>query len=144
MVKDLQHLSRDAFWTYLDHFSWMHVYDARGRKCSSDEMPARFEDMKDDPFRSFSGDVRDAGGYSKPAEPFQEFLWANFFRAEFSSKAIGLDRAIDKAVKLARNRQGDASAGVERSQVRVFPSLCTCRGFEQWTYSRIYSPAART
>ena len=102
MVRELQHLSREAFWTYLDHFSWMHAYDAKGRKCPSDEMPARFEDMKDDPFRSFSGKVRDAGGYAKPPEPFQEFLWANFFREQFSSKEIALDGAVDKAVKLAR------------------------------------------
>jgi hypothetical protein len=106
LVKDLSHLKPEAFWTYLDHYSWMHAYDARGRKRSHCEIPARFEGMKDDPYRSFAGTVRDAGGFSKPDEPFQEFLWANFFRELIALKLLhdDQDKAMAKALKLARSK----------------------------------------
>ena len=80
LVKDLSHLDRGAFWIFLDHHSWMHAYDAKGKRRPFSDMPRRFEDMQDDPYRSLSGDVRDAGGFAKAEEPFLEFLWANYFR----------------------------------------------------------------
>ena len=105
LVKDLSELGETAFWTFLDHYSWMHAYDARGRKRGFKDIPGRLDHLHDDPFRSFAGDVRDAGGFAKPDEPFQEFLWANFFRASLSVKAIHDDRkqALHKALKLARS-----------------------------------------
>jgi hypothetical protein len=104
LVKDLSDLTEVAFWTFLDHFSWMHAYDARGRKRDFDSIPKRLKDLRDDPFRSFSGQVRDAGGFSKPSEPLQEFLWANFFRDAFSAKDLRDDpgKALKKAIELAR------------------------------------------
>jgi len=106
LVQDLSTLSEGAFWTYLDHFSWMHVYDAKGRKCGFRDIPERLEDLVDDPYRSFAGEVRDAGGFSKPSEPFQEFLWANFFRERVPAKSMKRDgdRAVTEAVALARSK----------------------------------------
>jgi hypothetical protein len=106
LVKDLSDLDPPAFWIYLDHFSWVHAYDAKGRRRPFDDIPQRFVDMQDDPYRSFAGRVRDAGGFSKPAEPFQEFLWANFLRERIPAKAIREDRraALRKAVALARSK----------------------------------------
>ena len=80
LVKDLSHLDRGAFWIFLDHHSWMHAYDAKGKRRPFTDMPRHFEDMHDDPYRSLAGDVRDAGGFAKAEEPFLEFLWANYFR----------------------------------------------------------------
>lgn len=113
LVKDLSALTEHAFWTFLDHFSWMHAYDAGGRKRGFDAIPKRLRDLRDDPFRSFAGDVRDAGGFSKPGEPFQEFLWANFLRQSFSSKALksGRPDALEKAVELARSRHAEHLPG---------------------------------
>ena len=106
LVEDLSHLSEAAFWTYLDHFSWMHVYDENGRKRGFSDIPTRLEKLVDDPFRSFAGAVRDAGGFSKPTEPFQEFLWANFFREHVSVKILKRDweMAVADALKLARSK----------------------------------------
>ena len=106
LVEDLSHLSEHAFWTYLDHFSWMHVYDEKGRKRSFSEIPGRLKDLVDDPYRSFAGAVREAGGFSKPPEPFQEFLWANFFREHVTQRAMtrDWDKAVDGALKLARSK----------------------------------------
>jgi hypothetical protein len=104
LVQDLSHLKPEAFWTFLDHYSWMHAYDARGRKRSPREIPYRLRNLKDDPYRSFAAFVRDAGGYAKPVEPFQEFLWANFFREEIPSKLLRhKQNAMKRALKLAHS-----------------------------------------
>ena len=105
LVKDLSQLSDAAFWIFLDHFSWVHAYDARGRRRDFADVPQRLEDMRDDPFRSFASDVRGAGGFSKPAEPFQEFLWANFFRDAFPLRSIRTkrDKTLKKALELAKS-----------------------------------------
>ena len=105
LVKDLSVLTERAFWTFLDHFSWMHAYDARGHKRGFEAIPRSLEDLHDDPFRSFAGAVRDAGGFSKPTEPFQEFLWANFLRSAFAVKdaKASSGKALDKAVALAHS-----------------------------------------
>ena len=115
LVEDLSHLSEGAFWTYLDHFSWMHVYDARGRKRSFRDIPERLENLKDDPYRSFAGAVRTAGGFAKPPEPFQEFLWANLFRERIAPKA--LKRDWDKAVK-------EATAMAREKDLQHLPGWC--------------------
>ena len=54
--------------------------------------------------------MRKAGGYSKDAAPYTEFLWADFFRPQFDKKQLstadggGLSAAaISKAVVLARS-----------------------------------------
>lgn len=105
LVKDLSHLTEPAFWKFLDHFSWLHAYDARGQRRDFKSIPKRLEDLRDDPFRSFASDVRDAGGFAKPVEPFQEFLWANFFRDAFSAKAIQheRDKSVKKAIALSKS-----------------------------------------
>jgi hypothetical protein len=58
----------------------MHIYDRKGHRRAFRDMPTRFEDLKNDPYRSLAGEVRDAGGFAKSDEPFLEFLWANHFR----------------------------------------------------------------
>lgn len=72
--KDLSELSADAFWIFLDPYSWVHCYDADGSRRPLNEVPRRFEDMVDDPYRSLAGDIRDAGGFSKADTPFLQFL----------------------------------------------------------------------
>ena len=106
LVKDLSHLDRGAFWIFLDHHSWMHAYDAKGKRRPFEDMPRRFEDMQDDPFRSLAGDVRDAGGFAKAEEPFLEFLWANYFRGQVSARLVKSDpkAARRKALTLASAR----------------------------------------
>jgi len=106
LVEDLSSLTEVAFWTYLDHFSWLHAYDARGRRRPFSSIPRALQDLRDDPFRSLAAEVRDAGGFSKPAEPFQEYLWADFFRAAFRTKQLRdkHGKVVEKAIELAKSR----------------------------------------
>lgn len=87
----------------LDHYSWVHPYDAKGRRCGFKDLPTRFESMEDDPYRSLAGEVRDAGGFAKSDTPFLEFLWANHFRAAFPAKDLKVDPTgvLTRALKLA-------------------------------------------
>ncbi len=106
LVADLSRLSMEAFWVYLDHRSWVHCYDRNGRRRPFSAVPRRFEDLTDDPYRSLAASVEEAGGFSKPDEPFLEFLWANHFRAHISEGALDKHyrRTVAEAVRLARSK----------------------------------------
>jgi hypothetical protein len=80
LLKDLSALTKDEFWTLMDHHQWVHPYDAKGKRRSVEDLPKALADLADDPYRSLAGEVRHAGGFPKDATPFAEFLWADFFR----------------------------------------------------------------
>lgn len=105
IVCDLSHLSRQDFWVYLDHRSWVHCYDQHGTRQPFDAVPKRFEDMADDPYRSLAASVEEKGGFAKPDEPFFEFLWANHFRKHIAASLVKrkYDAAVAQALKLARS-----------------------------------------
>ena len=107
LVRDLSGLSTRDFWVFLDHYSWMHCYDAKGRRRSLDEVPDRFEAMKDDPYRSLAGELRDRGGFAKVDIPFLEFLWANHLRQIIPLALLKSDpkKALSKALKLAPSKE---------------------------------------
>ena len=108
-VKDLSHLKREAFWVFLDHHCWVHMYDAKGRRRPVEDMPGRFQDLQDDPYRSLAGLVRDAGGFAKAEEPFLEFLWANHFRALIPLRVVKTDMSEARRLALALASKKDAS-----------------------------------
>jgi hypothetical protein len=113
LVCDLSHLSKDAFWIYLDHRSWVHCYDQHGHRRFFGDVPKRFEDMVDDPYRSLSASVEEAGGFAKPDQPFFEFLWANHFRSHIAAANLRKDykHAVDEAVRLARSKKSQFLPG---------------------------------
>jgi len=104
VVADLRGLTNEQFWIFLDHRTWVHPYDASGRRCGFDKIPRRIPDLKDDPFRSLAGELRRAGGFAKDTTPFSEFLWADFLRRHITGSAIKNDfpRALKQAIKLAK------------------------------------------
>ena len=106
LVKDLSDLSERDFWIFLDHYSWMHCYDAKGERRRLDEIPKRFDDMKDDPYRSLAGNLRDGGGFSKVDVPFLEFLWANYLRDHVPARLLKADpkKALKHAYEIARSK----------------------------------------
>lgn len=107
LVRDLSALSAENFWIFLDHYSWMHCYDPKGRRQPLDAVPKRFEDMQDDPYRSLAGELRDRGGYSKVDVPFLEFLWANHLRQQIPTRLLKNDpkKALEKALKIAPSKE---------------------------------------
>jgi hypothetical protein len=77
VVADLSSLDQAAFWTVLDHYSWVNAYDSEGSRRSFEDIPKSVSGLKDDPFRSVAGELRRAGGFAKDTTPYSEFLWAD-------------------------------------------------------------------
>lgn len=105
LVCELSQLSELDFWTYLDHRAWMHCYDGDGTRREFSDMPICLEDLQDDPFRSLAAAVLALGGFSKPEEPFYEFIWANHFRRHFDLADLQngrFQKTAKKASLLAR------------------------------------------
>ena len=107
VVADLSALDTDAFWTVLDHRSWMHPYDEDGRRRSWRDIPKSVTDLKDDPFRSLAGELRRTAGFAKDTTPFSEFLWADFLRRRMKRKFVEshFRSAITQAMKLAKSQE---------------------------------------
>jgi hypothetical protein len=112
-VADLRNLADDEFWTYLDNRSWVHPYDASGRRRDFDEIPKKISGLKDDPFRSVAGELRRMGGFAKDTTPFSEFLWADFMRRRLSRSLAkdDFDKALKQALKLAKSEEASYLPG---------------------------------
>jgi hypothetical protein len=105
VLKDLSHLEVDAFWMAMDHHNWVHPYNARGRRDDFSAIPARLEDLKDDPYRSLADHVQKLGGYADSSLPYAEFLWADYFRnhLEIHRAKAGWENATAAALALAQD-----------------------------------------
>jgi hypothetical protein len=105
VMADLRTLADDEFWVFLDNRSWVHPYDAAGRRRPYDEIPRRITGLKDDVFRSMAGELRRSGGFAKDTTPFSEFLWADFLRRRIDRATAkkDFDKAMKQALKLAKS-----------------------------------------
>jgi hypothetical protein len=80
LLADLAKLESDEFWMVMDHRNWVHPYNAAGHRIDFDKLPTSIDELKDDPYRSIAAQVAKMGGYAKNTLPYEEFLWADFFR----------------------------------------------------------------
>lgn len=94
-------LSIDAFWAQMSDKHWVYPYDENGKgPLPYSEIPTSVTELKDDPYRSLAGFVQQAGGYGKSPEPFQQFLWADYFRASNQLSPDFVKDHFDEAVKV--------------------------------------------
>ncbi len=110
---DFSHMEIEAFWIAMDQHKWVHPYDEQGAQTSFSAIPNHLERLKDDPYRSLAGYVRNAGGYQKTSQPFIEFLWADFFRKRIVM-AAGLDgfyKAVQQGIQLAHSSDAKGLPG---------------------------------
>ena len=112
-VANLESLSLEHFWRFLDNKGWLHPFDERGKRQPYSAIPKRVSHLIDDPFRSLAAAVRNAGGYAKETTPFMEFIWADFFRDSFSARDIRnrWDRTLTEALALARRHDAHFMPG---------------------------------
>ncbi len=106
VIANLGTLEPDSFWFVMDNHSWMHPFDAEGRRRHYKDIPKSVTELVDDPFRSLAGELRRAGGYAKDTTPFSEFIWADFLRRRMKRKLVDNDfeRAVEKALQLAKSK----------------------------------------
>jgi hypothetical protein len=112
-IANLEGLSKENFWRFLDYQGWLHPFDEHGERQPFSKIPKRIGHLKDDPFRSLAGAVRKAGGYSKDVRPFAEFIWADYFRKSFKAGDIRKrwEKTLEEAVALARLREAHFMPG---------------------------------
>src|SRR5215471_14809746 len=61
-IANLEGLSKEHFWRFLDCQGWLHCFDEHGERQPYSQIPKKISHLKDDPFRSLAGAVRKAGG----------------------------------------------------------------------------------
>lgn len=100
---DYSKLSVADYWAKMKTQQWVHPFDGEGSERSIAAIPARLEDLQDDPYRSLATLVRYAGGYAKTETPFVEFRWADYFRPLVKAKLLTSDfkTGVAKAQNLA-------------------------------------------
>ncbi len=80
ILRDFSWLEPAVFWRNMEFNRWAHPYDRNGVRAAYEAMPLALADLQDDPYRTLASRVRQAGGCAKDAEPYAEFLWADFYR----------------------------------------------------------------
>jgi len=86
IVENLEDYAKNDFWEYLIDNDQVWLYDEKGSAPFAPEhLPKNLLEMMNDPFRSLSWMVKNAGGFKKVAIPFEDFLWANFFRSHINA-----------------------------------------------------------
>jgi hypothetical protein len=104
--RDFSWLEPAVFWRTMEFNRWAHPYDAHGHRADYDAFPAKLTDLTDDPYRTLSARVREAGGYSKDATPYAEFLWADFLRSRVKLKGEQPGkRALKQSLELAHTHE---------------------------------------
>jgi hypothetical protein len=100
---DLSALAPGDFWRQMEADGAVRLRDAEGRPIEPSQLPATLSEMKDDPYRSLAGSIRDAGGYAKTRAPFAEFAWADFLRTRIPADLVSsnYEAAMRQALVLA-------------------------------------------
>lgn len=105
-----------AFWQKMEAGKLVYTVDEHGKKHAAQDLAAltKIASLRDDPYRSLAWYVRDRGGFENLTMPFQEFLWADFFRSriEFDDTSdADFERAVQLGVKIAKSKEA-AQAGL--------------------------------
>lgn len=100
--RDFSWLEPAVFWRTMEFSRWAHPYDRHGVRTDYDAIPLSLADLQDDPYRTLAARVRVAGGFAKDAEPYAEFLWADFYRPTIKLTAAEPTRKqLESALHLA-------------------------------------------
>ncbi|HTA65269.1 MAG TPA: ParB-like protein, partial [Xanthomonadaceae bacterium] len=104
--RDFSWLEQDMFWRTMEFNRWAHPYDQNGMRVAYDAIPPALERLVDDPYRTLAARVREAGGYSKDAIPYAEFMWAQFYRFQFKLDGDRLRaKTLQEALLLAHSHE---------------------------------------
>lgn len=110
---DFSTLAHDQFWLVMATNNWVHPYDEHGVLRTFGDIPQKVENLRDDPYRSLAGFVRNAGGYRKTAATFAEFQWADFFRTRVAIDLVqgSFDMAVGQGIALAHSEDAKGLPG---------------------------------
>lgn len=92
VIENYSNLSQEEFWKKMkkNHFVYLRD-DVTESVLSPEDLPEWIEDLKDDPFRSLAGFLRDLKGFQKKLGAyFIEFIWAGALRKHFKKMGYAL------------------------------------------------------
>lgn len=106
VVKNWKNLKPEVFWQKMQERGWVYL-KRLSKRLDVNELPARLDQLVDDPYRSLAAGVRKAKGFKKAPQRFSEFAWADFFRLRIPLEMIihEYSRAIQRGAALAKSRE---------------------------------------
>ncbi len=102
------------FWKTMEFHHFAHPYDAKGKRIPFKKMPQRVSELSDDPFRGLVSVAQKAGAVASELPSLAQFLWADYFRKNISSKELRMgaaQAAVVKALELAKLQQASYLPG---------------------------------
>ena len=111
IVDNLSDERVDDFWKRMEDDNEVYLNDQNGKAIIPNDLPTSIKDLRNDPFRSLAGAVRESCGFEKgdkssSAEDYLEFQWANYFRAHWAQTGIptkDIDTNFDDATDAAQH-----------------------------------------
>ena len=107
----------DEFWKYMKDNNEVYLKDNQGNVIAPSDLPKSIGDLRDDPFRSLAGAIRESCGFRNdnkdvPDRNYLEFKWADYLRAHWAQTGIEVgdidaqfDRSIQAALQLAIQKE---------------------------------------
>lgn len=120
VTHDWSKLSQKEFFARMIRQKLLWPYDENGRPKDPGDLPHSIGQLKDDVYRTLAYKVRKAGGYKDLTVPFQEFLWANYFRKLIPIEKVrrSPEAALSQAMELSRQPEARKLPGFKRSTAR--------------------------
>lgn len=114
VLRDDSELSTFDFLDSLKTKGQMWLYDENGVAGQDPaKIPPTILDLKDDPYRSLAEDAMAEGAFDAAPVYFQQFIWANYFRALIDRSLLRSNyrQAVDEAVAWARHPNASTLPG---------------------------------
>jgi hypothetical protein len=116
IVKNFSDATPDVFWKSMERNNEVYLKDQNGNAITPANLPASVGDLRNDPFRSLAGELRESCGLAKDKGPggedYVEFKWADYLRERWAQTGIAtedieknFDRASKAAVQLAARKE---------------------------------------
>lgn len=114
IIENFEEMPQEEFQKEMASNGWFFPFDENGKgPLSWAELPLQVDQLKNDPYRSLSGKVRDRGGYEKTEIFYTEAIWANFFRSriKLGNSPEDFEKAILQAIPLAHSNEAEGLPG---------------------------------
>lgn len=114
LAADWSRMSRADFFKRMIRKEFVWLYDEEGRgPLDVRELPVKFNQLRNDIYRSLAYRVRKAGGFRDTTVPFAEFKWANYFRTRIAKEKVqrAPRQALEAALELAHDPEARGLPG---------------------------------
>lgn len=112
IAHDFSTVPADRFMAVMELLDLLYLKNEHGQPIHPSQLPASLVELRNDPFRSLAGFLRQMGWYMKVGVPFAEFIWANFLREQMASwNGIDFQSGLDEAKRLAQSPEAASLPG---------------------------------